>query len=126
MNWLEAFQAMSEGKTVADSHGTLYRIYKGEFQHKFQDSTLWFRNGQFINDWIEKEYELAIEYNLTFIEAMNEIQKGNKVECRSNPGELVYLDKYDNVICSTVFGELTPNFDVYKVRAKWRVVEEEE
>lgn len=126
MNWLEAFQALSERKMVTDSRGTQYRIRNSEFQYRDKGCDRWEVSIQAIDSWINNEYELAIDYPLSFIEAMNEIQKGNKVECKKNPGTLVYLDKYGNVICSTVFGKQTASFYVYEVRAKWRVVEEEE
>lgn len=128
MNWLEALQAMSEGKTVTNGYGVLYRIHNGALQSNLENCNCdWSRSSQFINDWIKHEYEIVVvEYPLSFIEAMNEIQKGNKVECEKNPGILVYLDKYDNVVCSTANGKQTASFDVYEVSARWRVVEEEE
>lgn len=126
MNWAEAFQAMSEGKMVVGKRDILYRVHDGEFQYKFKCSSIWFRSGQFINDWIENEYELVDEYNLTFIEAMNKIQKGHKVECKENPGTLVYLDEDGDVICSIQVRGKYASFDSYEVKGKWRVVEEED
>lgn len=127
MNWAEAFQAMSEGKTVSNGYGVLYRVHDGVFQTKLQNSNYdWSKSIQLINDWIRNEYKLAIEYNLTFIEAMNKIQKGHKVECMENPGTLVYLDEDGDVVCSIQVRGKYASFDSYEVKSKWRVVEEED
>ena len=131
MNWSEAFQAMSEGKTVAKTvagkRDILYRVHDGEFQYKLQNCNFdWSRSFQEINDWIKFRYELVIEYTLTFLEAMNEIQKGHKVECEKVPGTVMSLNEDGDVIIPTVFGPQIAHFDSHVVKAKWRVVEEEE
>lgn len=124
MKGIEALQAMKEGKIVKDEYGKYYRM---ENYH-----VLCYVDGEWpsfemhLNDWMDLNFEFTskpVEYNLTFFEAMVEAAFW---------GDIVCSERYPNVKYYMKAGVLyhqdgiTADLQSCEIKAKWRVVEEEE
>ena len=82
-----------------------------------------------LNGWINRDYELSsepveepVEYNLTFSEAMCEAAQGSIV-CNKVYPRMNYYMKDGKLCC---YDDIVIGLQEGEVRAKWRIVEEEE
>lgn len=125
MNGIEALQAMKEGKIVSPIHSDCrYRMIDDVVQRSKAKGE-WERCLVELNNWMDMNFELSsepIKYDLTFFEAMSNAFWGEivcneaypTVEYRMKMGVLYWLDG--------VVAGIQP----HEMKAKWRVVKEEE
>ena len=123
MKGIEALQAMKEGYIVKDEYGKYYRM---ENYH-----VLCYVDGEWpsfemdLNDWMDLNFELVSEpvtFNLTFFEAMCETAQG-KIVCSERYPQIKYYMK-----AGVLYHQdgITADLQSCEIKAKWRVVEEEE
>lgn len=129
MDGIEALNAMKEGKIVKTKYGGLYRMIGDEIQY-YNGGKWEFTEIIVLNDWITDDYELSpepveepVEYNLTFFEAMVEAAFWGDIVCSEQYPKIKYYMK-----AGVLYRQdgTTANLQACEIKAKWRVVEEEE
>lgn len=125
----EAMEAMLEGKTVRSI--VTNRMYRIAEPTPLDLPTVmvnvdgeWVRSGMEICDWFTMPFEIVPEYDLTFFEAMLEIERGEVVspECYST----YEYWRDDNGVLRYSVGGVTydeASFTSSEIKSMWKVVE---